>query len=214
MHSWNDFVKDRLTILKSKGFYPESVLDVGANIGQFYQEFTSIYPKSNILSIEGNPSCEEALKLINKNYLITLLGKREGDAKFFLNADYDQCSGGSIYKETTYFYENCVEKTLPIKTLDSLNMKFNYIKMDVQGAELDVIQGGLKTLSECHFLQLELSVLKYNNGAPLISEVISYLYGLGFYVYDIGSLFYWDNKLNQTDIIFVNINKQPKILDI
>jgi FkbM family methyltransferase len=213
-HKWNDFLKSRLVILKDGGFNPINVLDIGANLGQFYKEFSSVFTESNILSIEGNPSCEEDLKLVNPNYLITLLGEKTGEAKFYLNPDYDKCSGGSIFKENTPYYQNCQEIILPIQTLDSLDKTFDYIKMDVQGAEFDIIKGGLKTIKECSFLQLELSVLKYNQGSALISEVTSYLFNLGFYLYDIDGLFYWDDKLNQVDLIFVNINKHPKILDL
>jgi len=213
-HKWDDFLKSRLGILKNTGFEPKNVLDIGANMGQYYSEFISIFPESNVLSIEGNPACEDILKTVNPNYLITLLGNKDGEVKFYLNPDYDKCSGGSIYKENTRFYEDCVEQTLPIRTLDSLNQKFDYIKMDVQGAELDIIKGGLKTILDCSFLQLELSILKYNEGSPLISEIISYLYHLGFNMYDVGSLTYWGDKLNQTDVIFVNTNLHPKIFDL
>jgi len=213
-HNWNDFTKSRLIKLKESGFEPKNVLDIGANMGQYYKEFTSVFPNSNVLSVEGNPECEEILRGVNPNYIITLLGKEIGEINFYLNPDFDKCSGGSIYKEKTRFYDNCVEKILPIRTLDSLDKKFDYIKMDVQGAELDIIKGGLKTILDCHFIQLELSILKYNEGSPLISEVVSYLYHLGFNIYDIGALSYWGDKLNQTDIIFVNTNLYPKILDL
>ena len=212
MHNHIDFSNERLEFLKTQGFYPKTALDVGANIGQWYSMFNSIFPNTEILSVEGNPLVEEKLKEVNPNYLLTLLGKEKGETTFFLA--HDECSGGSIYKETTWFYENAREFILPINTLDSYNREFDYIKMDVQGAELDVIKGGLKTVLNCSVLQLELSILEYNKDAPSISEVISYLHHLDFAVYDIASHFYWNNRLNQIDVLFINNRKLSHLLKI
>ena len=104
-------------------------------------------------------------------------------------------------------YENPTKITLPTRTLDSLNQRVDFIKMDVQGAELDIIKGGLKTIQNAAVLQLELAMLEYNEGSPKASEIISYLYNLGFNLFDIGSFYFWDEKLNQSDMFFVNRNK-------
>jgi hypothetical protein len=52
-----------------------------------------------------------------------------------------------------------------------------------------------------------MEMLDYNEGAPRASEIISYLYNLGFDLFDIGSFYYWDDKLNQSDMFFVNRRK-------
>ena len=73
--------------------------------------------------------------------------------------------------------------------------------------ELDIIKGGLDTIQNSIILQLEVEMLDYNEGAPKASEIISYLYNLGFDLFDVGSFYYWDNKLNQSDMFFVNREK-------
>jgi len=215
MHNPYNFISERwIKSFKDLNIYPKEILDIGANVGQFYQEFKNIFPDSNILSIEGNPNCRPQLFEVNPNSIITLLGKQDGETTFHIPEHNSICSGGSIYKENTIWYENYVECVLPIKTLDSLNKKFDYIKIDVQGAELDIIKGGLKTILDCDILQLELSILKYNAGAPLASEIISYLYNLDFYIYEVGSLFYWNHRLNQSDFLFINSRKLGNLLDL
>jgi len=57
-------------------------------------------------------------------------------------------------------------------------------------------------------------MLNYNQGAPQASEIISYLYNLDFYLFDIGSFFYWDARLNQADMFFINKRKFPNFGDI
>ena len=206
-HTWNDFMFDRIKALDNINYTPKKMLDIGANIGQFYDGFTSIFPYVEILSIEGNINCEKYLKEKNPNYKICMLSDSEKSTTFYMGSEV--CGGSSLFKETTPFYNKPQEITVNTTTLDSIipsTMVYDYIKLDVQGAELDIIKGGLYTILKSSFLQLELSILEYNEGAPLIGDIISFLNPLGFKVFDIGSLNYWEGRLNQSDLLFINSN--------
>lgn len=206
-HIWNDFMSDRIKALNNINYTPKKVLDIGANIGQFHDMFTSIFPDVEMLSIEGNVNCEKYLKEKNLNYKICMLSNSEKLATFYTNTEV--CGGSSLFKETTEYYVNSQEIKVNTTTLDSIippSIVYDYIKLDVQGAELDIIKGGLHTILKSSFLQLELSILEYNEGAPLIGDIISFLNPLGFKVFDIGSLNYWDGRLNQSDLLFINSN--------
>ena len=109
-----------------------------------------------------------------------------------------------MYQEKSQFFSENKKITLPVKTLDSLGERFDLIKMDTQGSELDIIKGGLETVASCSFLQIELGVLKHNKGAPLAAEVTSYLNEIGFYFYEILAHFYWGGRLSHYDALFVN----------
>ena len=204
----NDFVYSRYEVLRNKhNFTPTRILDIGAHVGNWYKTIKSIYPDSEILSIEANPNCTTKLSRVNPNSIISCLGKEEGTTEFYISPSDPYCTGASMYKEQTEFYDGSTEITLPVTTLNSLNQQFDFIKMDVQGAELDIIKGGENVIKNATILQLELAMLDYNKGAPKASEIISYLYNLGFDLFDIGSFYYWDNKLNQSDMFFVNREK-------
>lgn len=216
MHNHCDFSIEKYNRLKKMGFDPKTTLDIGAHKGDWSVLFKNIFPNTEIFCVEGQPNSETYLKEKNLNYLIKLLGNEVGHKTFFVKTQ-DICCGASIYKETTQWYQKCDELKLPIDKLDNINVEkkiYDYIKIDVQGAELDIIKGGLKTILDCSFLQLELSVLQFNQNAPLASEVISYLYNLDFYIYDICSHFYWNNRLNQFDVIFINRRKNLDYLKI
>ena len=204
----NDFIYSRYEVLRDKhNFTPTKILDIGAHFGNWYKTIKSIYPNSEVLSVEANPKCTTKLSRVNPNSIISCLGKEEGTTQFYISPSDPYCTGASMYKEQTEFYDNSVGITLPVKTLDSIDQQFDFIKMDVQGAELDIIKGGLDTIQNTTILQLEVEMLDYNEGAPQASEIISYLYNLGFDLFDIGSFYYWDDKLNQSDMFFVNRKK-------
>ena len=54
------------------------------------------------------------------------------------------------------------------------------IKMDVQGAEMDVLKGALETLQTVKHIILELQVVEYNKGAPKRDEVIAFMDTIGY----------------------------------
>jgi len=196
---------ERLVHLKDRGFNPKSIIDIGANIGQWYAIANDVFPNADILSIEPNPPSFDELVKINPNSKQLLLGDSNNKVvEFFVNEDDDKCTGASIYLEQTHYYSTPTVIPLTMGTLDKLNMKFDLIKIDVQGAELDVLQGGLNTLQHATFVTLELAVMRYNKGAPLINEVIQYMSAHDFMIFDIFELHYLNGALNQIDICFLN----------
>jgi FkbM family methyltransferase len=46
------------------------------------------------------------------------------------------------------------------------------LKLDVQGYELEVLKGAEKVLQSTELVCMEVSLLNYNSGAPLMPEVI------------------------------------------
>lgn len=49
------------------------------------------------------------------------------------------------------------------------------VKIDVQGSEKDVVEGGIKTLSQAQRLIIEMQKVPYNENAPLVTETLPYI---------------------------------------
>ena len=193
-----------------KYFEPKSILDIGANVGQFYNEIKNIFPNSYYYLIEGSESCEVVLETFNVDYSICLLSDTEKEVDFYIRKNEPRCTGNSIYRENTSFYDDdqiIVEKK-QTKTLSNLlnNQTFDLIKIVVQGSEIDIINGGLDIIKEAKGILMEVSLMEYNQNAPTKDFVYEYMDNLGFKPVElIGNINHpLTYELIQQDILFLN----------
>ena len=193
-------------------FDPKSILDIGANVGQFYNEIKTIFPNSYYYLIEGNDSCEVVLETLNVDYSICLLSDYEKEVDFYVRKNEPRCTGNSIYRENTSFYDDdqiIIEKK-QTKTLSNLlnNQTFDLIKIDVQGSEIDIINGGLDVIKKAKGILMEISLVEYNQNAPTKEFVYDYMDKLGFTpIEHIGNINHpLTYELIQQDILFLNKN--------
>lgn len=173
----------------------KTVIDIGANEGQFLHKLYKIYPDLNYISFE--PLKEPFLKLYNfaqnKKNIHTFnvaLGASKGSATIYHNS-YSPSSSllkmKNIHKEAFTYTKNEVEETIQVAPLDEI---FNnhrdifippyLVKIDVQGFEKQVLEGGAQFLKEVDSVIIELSIEQLYEGAPLFDEIYSILKSYGF----------------------------------
>lgn len=91
-------------------------------------------------------------------------------------------------------------------SLDELTgfQTFDIIKIDNQGYEMSIINGGVNTLARTKWLLIELPVLEYNGSATYSEDIINRLYEIGFTPKQLIK----DNKLkdvlDQQEVLFIN----------
>ena len=76
-----------------------------------------------------------------------------------------------------------IEEEVELRTIDDTfqeETQFDLIKIDTQGAELDILEGGPKIAKKAKGILLEVSYTKYNEGAPLYDDVVTYMSDYGF----------------------------------
>lgn len=161
-----------------------SVLDIGAHHGNFYRELSKIKHIEKWLLIEANKNCESHLASLNVPFKIAMLSDRVKNQPYYQHKFDNTCTGNSYYRELSHHYkdENIIIDILTTCTLDDIvnNEQYDFIKIDTQGAEIDILKGGLRTLKNAKLVLLETSVIPYNENAPLQKEVVEFMYSNGF----------------------------------
>jgi FkbM family methyltransferase len=195
-----------------KYFTPQTILDIGANVGQFYSKCKNVFPEAYYYLIEGNKNCEESLQTYNVDYSIELLSDENKEVDFYTRIYEERCTGNSIYREKTSFFDDdqiLIEKRVTT-TLNQLlpNKVFDLIKIDVQGSELDIIKGGLPIIKNSKAVILEVSLVEYNENSPTKEMVYGFMNDLGFK--DVEILEHINHPLTyeliQQDVLFINKN--------
>ena len=184
-----------LTRIKETGFSPSHALDIGAYEGSWAKATSVIFPGVSIVMVEAQEKKREHLERLHQyngetfRYHIAMLGPEDKESVPFYQMDTGSGStGSSMYEEQTPFPRNTV--SLPMVKLDSLlkeysERRFSLAKIDVQGAELDVLRGGSRLLRDAEFVAMELSLMPYNKSAPLLAEVVAFMDESGFRAVDI-----------------------------
>ena len=194
-------------LAKLKKYIPQDnikCLDVGANTGQWIGAIREVYTAPDIFSVEVNPHCEAHLASKQVKYKMVGLSDKVGTMVLKTFKRKPKSKGASFYTQVDWTDDNILEVTVPVSTLDVMfpEQTFDILKIDVQGAELDVINGGIEFLKRHTFVLAEVALTDYNKGAPLASEVVSRLQELGFYVADCLEEHLVGDKAIQIDLLF------------
>jgi FkbM family methyltransferase len=205
--------------LKKKNFFPSYIFDIGCGHGEWTKKLLKFYPNSNFFLFDADNTNLKRLENLKKkypniNYKICLLSDNESFYTFY-NMGY----GSSIFEEQTSHIRK-QQKIKSIKLKDEIPNEFrnysnNLIKIDVQGAELKVLEGLDESINNFEVIILEVSIHQYNKDAPLFDQVLSFMIKKNFKLYDIFDLKRLGNDksfLLQFDCIFVrNDSKLLKV---
>jgi len=195
--------------MKQRGFSPKTIIDVGAYKGSWTSKVTSIFPDASFIMYEAQPDKKTYLEDIKAKhpgkieYHIALLGSTEKKSvPYFLME-----TGSSVLEENTDYNRELTQ--LPMHTLDkliepTLLEQPCFLKLDVQGYEIEVLKGAQALLLKVDIVLLEVSILEYNKEAPLIAEIICFMDNAGFSTFDITELKRTSDEhiLFQADIFF------------
>jgi len=196
--------------LSELGFKPTQVFDVGAYKGDFANLCLKYFPSARIACFEVLEHRVEQLNLLastNSRVQIfpTLLGSEIQEQVKFNQAE----TASSVLIEKVP--QNFPVKCYPMTTIDKLvddNFKGkspDFLKLDVQGYELEVLKGAEKSLQGIQVILAEISLLDIHQNVPLLSEMIRWLDERNWVAYDICGLTRrpLDQALWQADFIFV-----------
>ena len=110
-----------------------------------------------------------------------------------------------------YKIENLNQYLVRIKVFFKLP---DFLKLDVQGHEIEVLKGAIRALPSVDVCLLEVTLISLGDGSPLIIELMNFMDSLDFQMYDISQFIRrpFDKAMYQMDIFFVKKNS-PWVTD-
>lgn len=198
----------RLQHLSALGFRPRVILDIGAAQGKWARLAASIWPEAYIVGFEPNRANVSYLERTKRDlpqfeYLQGFLGaKRQTDIQYEYKGNqtslYDTTPGTGA-KETSEMF--VLDQLIEQQCLPAPQ----FIKLDVQGYELEVLRGGTKAMATCEALLLEVSFYSAHPQMPAVDEVIEFMKSHQFSWYDVMGVLRrpGDDVLGYMDLLFV-----------
>jgi FkbM family methyltransferase len=154
------------------------IIDCGANIGMSVIFFKQIYPDSRIIAFEPDPQIFDVLKRNILNLELTnvdldqkAIWIEESSIKFAVEGGYS----GRIPKPGDR--KNIVE-VQSVRLRDLLNQKIDLLKIDIEGAETEVIRDCQDRLESVEHLFIEYHSHIQENQS--LHEILNILHNAGF----------------------------------
>jgi FkbM family methyltransferase len=182
--------REHLISLKESGFNPKVIYDIGSCVGHYYNVVKEIWSDAEIYLFEANPECDIIYQnkgIKKKYYHIGLLSNEDNKkVKYYYCPQHP--GGNSYYQEvgnrnSKEDFQNYIELTTSkLSTICKLKNipPPDLIKIDVQGAEKDIIKGSEEIIKQTKYLIVEMQHMEYNKGAPRVNATKPYIEKLGF----------------------------------
>ena len=202
-----------------KRFIPSGavIFDIGAEFGQYSKIFANIHNKScTVYCFEPVDYTREVLIKVLKKYHNTSIFSNaflDTDGKTFINIPLKKSGKlgpglATIGKQTD---RNFVKQAIEAKTLDNFLLEqkinnLNFIKIDVEGAELLVFKGGINSIKKFKpVIKSEVDSTLLNRVGVTVDQLFDFFNNLNyeFYIVENNSLIKVLNYKYPTDYLFI-----------
>lgn len=194
----------RLANLRRAGFAPTGAIDGGAYRGDWTRAFWHVYPMVPVLLVEPQERQFIQLQRLARNVpglevISVALWIKNGFAQFRLSG-----SGSRITSDTGQNTVQVETKTLARILHERPTFTPNLLKLDLQGYELQALEGLEGSLGRFEVIILEISILRIGN-VPIFHEVDTWMETHQLRLYDLIPQYYRprDGALWQIDAFYV-----------
>ncbi len=205
--------------LKEFGIPFETIVDGGANIGQFARASAETFPQAKVLSFEPLPEIAELLRRNlsdNPRFVVfeAALGRKDGSADLYRNLYSHSSSILPLHPEHNRIFPDTQNRSLSslkvkLVKLDTVlrNEKIQkpmLLKLDVQGFELEALRGAAKSLGQTTAILLETTFAMLYDGEVSFTQIEEFLRRYGFrFIQPIDILEDGQNRIAQMDALFL-----------
>ena len=201
--------------LREAGLEVNGVYDVGSSTGRWSSDLSQVFAEAHFYLFEPlfdfKPVYQQRFakfvkKRVNFHLFKVALGGRDGATEIY--SDRAGFSASILPVQSSEFLDE--HFTVIVNRLDTLISKHHLprpdvLKIDVQGAELEVLRGAGILIKEIQIIQAEVWFQRaYGSDTPLFYEVYDFLNGFGFSLMELGGLYYnAKRELSACDAYFV-----------
>jgi FkbM family methyltransferase len=198
-----------------------TVIDVGANSGQFSSAIRALLPQATIYAFEPLPEC--AARLTQRiarlsgsgvtHVFQVAVGDREGEVEFWRSSFTKASSAlpmAELHRKAFPWSRNANRLSVPMVTLDSLVARLALLpkvllKIDVQGYERHVLEGAREFLRQVDVALVEVSFQELYQDQACFDDIYLILKDQGFFY--LGNLEQCelpdDGSILQADALFI-----------
>jgi FkbM family methyltransferase len=200
--------------IRARGFKIKCAADCGANAGKWSRALLDVYPHAQVVMVEAQESMRPHLQSVVDEFpeaRIHIGGVgREKSEKLFT---YWPDPTGSTFldREDPKAQSEGRQVNLAIDTLPAILEKAgapvpDLVKMDIQGFELEALEGMASILSQVGALILESNLFAFLPGQPQANVLVTWLAHRGFFLYDICGYGRrpTDGAVSHVDMVFAN----------
>jgi FkbM family methyltransferase len=183
------------TLLKSLGFSPKHIIDVGANYGNWTRTAVKFFPEASYTLVEPQANLRENIQdLIAQGYKINWINAGAGDTQGNLMFTIAQRDDSSSFVPTAQeaLAANRPQISVPVRTLREIVASSGLpvpemIKIDAEGFDLKVLAGASDLFEKTEIFLVEALVCapSYDN---TIMEMINRMGKVGYKLMDITDL--------------------------
>jgi FkbM family methyltransferase len=204
LHKDISIPEQHIKYLSTINYSPKVVYDIGSAALHWTKEAKKIWPTAKYYAFEAVLEVEDFYKEYGIEYALGVYS--DVDNKEVIFYEDPICLGGnSYYRENIVYspaaekiYSNASGKKRSTSTIDSIIKEKgfqqpDFVKIDVQGAELDILSGMKNALQGVKHLIVELQHVEYNLGAKQVNESMPLIKLLGFNLVENSQLYFCGN---------------------
>jgi FkbM family methyltransferase len=187
----------------------KTYIDIGANQGKLIEACRLVFPESYVYAIEPIKKHYHSLEKFSNITIFNCGLWNENTTKTFYHTKKDDYESSLL--KPTMLDDNDIgtdieELTIPVRRFDTLSIDIKspcFVKLDVEGAEANVLEGMGDKLDEVDFVQLEQIHVKKNEHENIMSRCVKILEDHGFTGFiQIGTTYYPNGLPSKSDLLF------------